>query len=88
MPQLAAWVLLGLIAGAIARLILPGEEKGGWVATLVLGIIGAVVGGWIARQFGYLPPADPGAWMPSLTSIASATVGSLITLALWKWLRR
>lgn len=43
-----AFIILGLIAGAIAKLIIPGRGAGGWLATLVLGVIGAVVGGWIA----------------------------------------
>lgn len=41
------WIVLGLIAGAIAKAIKPGEQGGGWLATLLLGIVGAVVGGWI-----------------------------------------
>ncbi|MBP2436053.1 GlsB/YeaQ/YmgE family stress response membrane protein [Microbacterium amylolyticum] len=41
------FLLLGLIAGAIAKLILPGKGPGGWILTLVLGVIGAIVGGWL-----------------------------------------
>ncbi|WP_338689277.1 GlsB/YeaQ/YmgE family stress response membrane protein [Haloferula helveola] len=88
MAHYAAWLVLGLIAGAIARWILPGEEKGGWLVTAILGILGALVGGWIAKTVGYLPPAEPGEWIPDLKSIASATVGSIVLLAVWKWIRR
>lgn len=42
-----AFLLLGLIAGAIAKMILPGKQAGGWVLTLVLGVIGALLGGWV-----------------------------------------
>ena len=42
------WLLIGLAAGAIAKWITPQEEKGGWVSSLIVGIIGAVIGGWIA----------------------------------------
>lgn len=87
MGHYAGWIVLGLVAGALARWILPGQEKGGWVSALILGIVGALVGGWIARKFGYLPPADPGDWIPSLRSIGSATVGSIIVLSIWKWFR-
>jgi uncharacterized membrane protein YeaQ/YmgE (transglycosylase-associated protein family) len=87
MGHYAGWIVLGLVAGALARWILPGQEKGGWVSALVLGIIGAIVGGWIARKFGYLPPADPGDWIPGLRSIGSATVGAIIVLSIWKWFR-
>ena len=41
------FLLLGLIAGAIAKAILPGEQGGGWIATLVLGVVGALLGGWL-----------------------------------------
>jgi uncharacterized membrane protein YeaQ/YmgE (transglycosylase-associated protein family) len=41
------WILLGLIAGAIAKAILPGTQGGGWIITIVLGIVGAVIGGFI-----------------------------------------
>ncbi len=41
------WLILGLIAGAIAKLILPGKQGGGWVITLVLGVVGALLGGFI-----------------------------------------
>ncbi|WP_211882546.1 GlsB/YeaQ/YmgE family stress response membrane protein [Pseudarthrobacter albicanus] len=41
------FLLLGLIAGAIAKAILPGRQGGGWVLTLVLGVVGAILGGWI-----------------------------------------
>jgi uncharacterized membrane protein YeaQ/YmgE (transglycosylase-associated protein family) len=41
------FLLLGLIAGAIAKLILPGRQGGGWIITLVLGVVGALLGGWL-----------------------------------------
>lgn len=88
MEQWIAWSLLGLVAGALARAILPGEERGGWFSTLLLGIAGAFVGGWIADQIGYLPAADPGEWLPSPKSIISATVGAIIVLSIWKAIRR
>ncbi|MEH6780037.1 MAG: GlsB/YeaQ/YmgE family stress response membrane protein [Rhodoglobus sp.] len=41
------WIVLGLIAGAIAKAILPGRQGGGWLATLLLGVVGALVGGFV-----------------------------------------
>ena len=41
------FLLLGLIAGAIAKLILPGKQGGGWLITLLLGVVGALLGGWL-----------------------------------------
>ncbi|QAY60479.1 GlsB/YeaQ/YmgE family stress response membrane protein [Microbacterium protaetiae] len=42
-----SFLLLGLIAGAIAKLIIPGKQPGGWFVTLILGVIGAMLGGWL-----------------------------------------
>ena len=46
-----AFLILGILAGVIARLIIPGRQKGGWVLTIILGIVGAMLGGWIAGFF-------------------------------------
>jgi uncharacterized membrane protein YeaQ/YmgE (transglycosylase-associated protein family) len=86
--EIIGWVLLGLFAGLIARRVMPGEEAGGCFLTIGLGIVGAVVGGWIGRHVGFLPIADPGPNLPSLESLLTATVGAIVVLALWKWLRR
>lgn len=45
-----AFLVLGLIAGAIAKLILPGRQGGGWIVTLLLGVVGALLGGWIGTM--------------------------------------
>jgi uncharacterized membrane protein YeaQ/YmgE (transglycosylase-associated protein family) len=44
------WILLGLIAGAIAKALLPGAQGGGWIITIILGIVGALLGGFIGSQ--------------------------------------
>ncbi|MFT3888096.1 MAG: GlsB/YeaQ/YmgE family stress response membrane protein [Arachnia sp.] len=49
------FLILGLIAGAIAKAILPGEQGGGWVATLILGVVGALVGGWLGSAIFHAP---------------------------------
>ena len=41
------WIILGLVAGAIAKLLMPGRDPGGWIVTMLLGVAGAFVGGWI-----------------------------------------
>ncbi|GGI48245.1 putative membrane protein YeaQ/YmgE (transglycosylase-associated protein family) [Agromyces flavus] len=45
--SILAFLILGLIAGAIAKLILPGKQGGGWFITLLLGVVGALLGGWL-----------------------------------------
>lgn len=73
------FLLLGLIAGAIAKLILPGKQGGGWLATLVLGVIGAFVGGWLG---GLLFGADLGSFF-SIQTWLLAIGGSLIVLVIY-----
>ncbi|WP_026551823.1 GlsB/YeaQ/YmgE family stress response membrane protein [Arthrobacter sp. H20] len=74
-----AFLLLGLIAGAIAKLILPGKQAGGWVITLILGVVGALLGGWIG---GLLFDADMNEFF-SLSSWLLAIGGALIVLVVY-----
>lgn len=48
-----SWIVLGLVAGVIAKLVMPGNDPGGFILTIVLGIVGAVLGGFIATALGY-----------------------------------
>jgi uncharacterized membrane protein YeaQ/YmgE (transglycosylase-associated protein family) len=82
MWDIIAWIVLGLIAGAIAKAIYPGTQGGGIVATIILGIVGAVVGGWVGRMLiGTTAGASTGAL--TLPSIALAVLGAMIVLFLW-----
>jgi uncharacterized membrane protein YeaQ/YmgE (transglycosylase-associated protein family) len=74
-----AYIILGLIAGAIAKAILPGRQGGGWIATLILGVIGAAVGGWIGNV---VFDVDMDRFW-SLSSWILAIVGSIIVLLIW-----
>lgn len=47
------WIIFGLIVGAIAKFIHPGKDPGGWIVSIILGILGAVVGGWIGTFLGF-----------------------------------
>ena len=73
------FLLLGLIAGAIAKAILPGRQGGGWFITLLLGVVGAFLGGWLG---GLLFNVNLGEFF-SLTTWALAIVGSLIVLLIY-----
>lgn len=77
-----AWIIVGLIAGWLAKRIMPGPEPGGLWATLLIGVAGAVVGGWLFRAFG-----GSGATGVNIYSIIVATVGAVVFLWLWKLLR-
>ncbi|ALD63122.1 GlsB/YeaQ/YmgE family stress response membrane protein [Glutamicibacter soli] len=78
------WIILGLIAGAIAKAIKPGEQGGGWLATLLLGVVGAVVGGWIGSAL--FDVEIDRFW--SLSTWLLAIGGSLIVLVIWGLLTR
>lgn len=74
------FLLLGLIAGAIAKALIPGEQPGGWLATLILGVIGAMVGGWLG---GLIFDVDVMDQFWSLSSWVMAIVGSVVVLLIW-----
>ena len=79
-----AWIIFGLIAGAIAKLIMPGRDGGGFILTCVLGVVGAVVGGWLATMFGFgvnISGFD-------LHSFLVAVVGAIVVLGIFRLLRR
>ncbi len=48
-----SWILLGLVAGAIAKALSPGRDPQGCIVTMIIGVVGAVLGGWIATMFGW-----------------------------------
>lgn len=79
-----SFIILGLIAGAIAKLIVPGKQGGGWFATLVLGVLGAVLGGWLAGVIFNLDYNE--FW--SIQSWLIAIAGALVALVLWGFLTR
>lgn len=74
------WIVLGLIAGAIAKLIMPGRQGGGFLITMLLGVVGALVGGFIGN---FIPGLSNGINHFSIGSIITAVIGSLIVLFIW-----
>ncbi|WP_080154495.1 GlsB/YeaQ/YmgE family stress response membrane protein [Salmonella enterica] len=79
-----AWIVFGLIAGIIARLLMPGRDGGGFILTCILGIVGAVVGGWLATMFG-IGGSISGF---NLHSFLVAVVGAIVVLVIFRLLRR
>lgn len=77
-----SWILFGLIAGIVAKLIMPGRDPGGFIITIAIGIVGALLGGWLATQFGL---GDVTGF--DLRSLIIAVVGALILLFLYRRLR-
>lgn len=78
MGGILAWILFGLVVGAIAKLIMPGKQGGGWLLTIILGIIGSIVGGWIG---GLLGIGTGGMW--NFGSIALSVLGAIVVLFIY-----
>ncbi|MBW4561326.1 MAG: GlsB/YeaQ/YmgE family stress response membrane protein [Mojavia pulchra JT2-VF2] len=85
--NIIAWVVLGLIAGAIAKAIYPGSQGGGILSTIILGIVGAFVGGSLFTLFqtGTLQLTAAGLSIPGLFI---AVIGALVAIYLWGLLSR
>ena len=81
-----AWIVVGLIAGFLAKMVMPGSssEPGGWLGTILLGIVGAVVGGWVFSAFFN----SAGATGINLPSIVVALVGSCIVIGVFRLFNR
>ena len=79
------WILLGLLAGLVAKAIMPGTERGGIILTTLIGIGGALLGGFIAAAVGLGHPIDD---FFDVSTWVAAIAGSLLILFLWNALRR
>ena len=73
------WIVFGLIVGIVAKLLMPGRDPGGFIVTMLLGIAGALLGGWVGRALGWYGP-DQGA------GFLMSVVGAIILLALYHML--
>jgi uncharacterized membrane protein YeaQ/YmgE (transglycosylase-associated protein family) len=82
MPMaILSWIVFGLVIGIIAKLLMPGKDPGGFIITMLLGIAGALVGGFIGRAMGFYGPSQSAGWLVSI-------LGAIILLALYRMLVR
>ena len=72
------WIVIGGLAGAIAKLLMPGRDPGGCIITVLLGIAGALVAGWVGRAVGWYGPNDQGA------GFVAAIVGAFLLLLIYR----
>lgn len=71
------WIVIGLIAGALAKFIMPGRDPGGIIVTILLGIVGAIIGGFIASAIGFGPGGN-------IWNLLIATLGAVVLLWLYR----
>ena len=83
MGNFIVWIVLGLVAGALAKFIMPGKDPGGCLITIALGIAGAFVGGWIGSQLGV--GGQVGGF--NIASILTATFGAIVLLFIYRLIR-
>jgi uncharacterized membrane protein YeaQ/YmgE (transglycosylase-associated protein family) len=75
--SILGWILFGFVIGLIARAVMPGRDPLGFIGTTVLGIVGALLGGWIGRALGWYGPNDGAGFI-------AATVGAVVVLLIYK----
>ena len=76
-----SWILFGLVVGIIAKLLMPGRDPGGFIITILLGIAGALIGGFVGRAMGFYGPNEGAGWLMSI-------LGAIILLALYRMMVR
>jgi uncharacterized membrane protein YeaQ/YmgE (transglycosylase-associated protein family) len=75
------WIVFGLIVGALAKLVMPGRDPGGIIVTMLIGIAGALLGGFIGRAMGFYGPGEAAGWLMSF-------LGAVILLFIYRMLVR
>jgi len=78
-----AWIVLGLLAGGIAKMLMPGRDPGGCIVTIIIGVVGALLGGWLSTLLDFGGLSERLDWR----NLVIAVLGSFILLAIWRMLR-
>jgi len=77
---LIGWIIFGLIVGIVAKFLMPGRDPGGFIVTILLGIAGAVIAGYLGRAAGWYGPEDSAGFLMS-------TLGAILLLVVYRVLR-
>ena len=75
--DIVLWILFGLVVGIVAKLLMPGRDPSGVILTIVLGVVGALLGGWVGRLMGLYREGETAGFI-------MAVVGAVIVLALYR----
>lgn len=86
MISLLIWLFLGFLAGYVAKLIMPGVDRGGVILTIILGIAGAVIGGYLGTLVGYPMVSNFNNIGNSIPSFFSSVVGAIVIIAIYRLL--
>lgn len=84
MISIIIWLILGFLAGYLAKLIMPGPDGGGVVLTTILGIVGAVVGGGVGRALGFPIASSFDNIGGSIPTFVFAVIGAIIVIAIYR----
>ena len=75
------WIIFGLIVGALAKFVMPGKDPGGWIITTLLGVVGALVGGFLGRMLGLYKENEPAGFI-------GAFLGAVLVLWIYRKTRK
>ena len=81
MGELLLWALFGLVVGALAKLVMPGNDPGGIIVTMLIGVVGSVLGAYIGRVLGLYAPGQPAGFLMSI-------LGAIVLLVLYRQFSR
>lgn len=84
MISLLIWIILGFLAGFVAKAVMPGPDGGGFIVTTLLGIVGAVIGGFVGSALGYGMVSSFDNIGSSLPSFLFSVIGAIIVLAVYR----
>jgi len=79
--EILSWIVFGLVVGIIAKVLMPGRDPGGFIVTTLLGVAGAMIGGFVGRAMGFYGNGQTAGWLMSI-------LGAVILLALYRMMVR
>jgi uncharacterized membrane protein YeaQ/YmgE (transglycosylase-associated protein family) len=79
--EILSWIVFGLVIGIIAKVLMPGRDPGGFIVTTLLGIAGAMIGGFVGRAMGFYGEGQTAGWLMSI-------LGAVLLLAIYRMMVR
>jgi uncharacterized membrane protein YeaQ/YmgE (transglycosylase-associated protein family) len=75
--EVIAWIIFGLLVGVVAKFLMPGDDPGGFIVTIAIGVLGALLGGWLGRNLGMYQEGEAAGFIMSV-------IGSVVLLGLYR----